>query len=150
MGQGTESCGGYDVDYDPYDEGLESREWTTRDGSGICVSKMTISHLRGARRVAQAAAHNASFTDDADKWEMWVDVFDDELTRRERLPEAAKPLKPLKAPQPIRGTQVKMKCFCGCEYAARTADINRGWALTCSKSCAAIRREYGRPKATPC
>ena len=38
--------------------------------------------------------------------------------------------------------KVKMKCHCGTEYEAREADINRGWALSCSKSCAALRRTH--------
>jgi hypothetical protein len=41
-----------------------------------------------------------------------------------------------------------MKCHCGVEYTAKSADLARGWALSCSKSCAAIRRDFGRPKAT--
>lgn len=32
MGQGTESCGGYDVDYDEYEEGLIRGIWTQRKG----------------------------------------------------------------------------------------------------------------------
>lgn len=42
---------------------------------------------------------------------------------------------------------VSLKCFCGNSYAAREADIRRGWAKTCSKRCAAVKREYGRPNA---
>ncbi len=41
-----------------------------------------------------------------------------------------------------------MKCHCGEVYLARNADLARGWALSCSKSCAAVRREYGKPAAT--
>lgn len=42
---------------------------------------------------------------------------------------------------------VEMKCHCGEEYKAREADLKRGWARSCSKSCAAIRRDFGRPAA---
>lgn len=45
-------------------------------------------------------------------------------------------------------TKIELKCHCGEHYFAREADIKRGWGLSCSKSCAAIRRDYGRPKAT--
>jgi len=38
-------------------------------------------------------------------------------------------------------------CYCGTQYVAREADIKRGWAKTCSKTCAATKREYGRPNA---
>lgn len=42
---------------------------------------------------------------------------------------------------------VALLCFCGMPYVARVADIKRGWAKTCSKSCAAVKREYKRPNA---
>ena len=38
--------------------------------------------------------------------------------------------------------KVIRKCdTCGKEYIADTRDINRGWGLCCSKSCAAKKRE---------
>jgi len=55
MGQGTESCSGYDIDFDPYCEGLSVRRWTVRDGSTASVSKMTTRHIRGAIRVCYRA-----------------------------------------------------------------------------------------------
>jgi len=42
---------------------------------------------------------------------------------------------------------VAMRCWCGTEYKAKTADLNRGWGLSCSKHCAAVRRDFGRPAA---
>lgn len=30
---------------------------------------------------------------------------------------------------------------CGCKFIARTADVKRGWAKFCSKSCKAIKQE---------
>lgn len=47
----------------------------------------------------------------------------------------------------LRGKTEMMLCSCGQRYMARTADLKRGWALSCSKRCAAIRREFGRPAA---
>ncbi len=38
---------------------------------------------------------------------------------------------------------VAMVCRCGTEYEARQADLDRGWARSCDKSCAAKRRDYG-------
>lgn len=32
-------------------------------------------------------------------------------------------------------------CACGKEFQAKKADVARGWAKSCSKSCAASRRE---------
>lgn len=40
-----------------------------------------------------------------------------------------------------------MECHCGTRYEAKGADIGRGWGLSCSKSCASIRRDFGRPRA---
>lgn len=31
--------------------------------------------------------------------------------------------------------------WCKAKFMARTADVNRGWALFCSKSCKAMRQE---------
>lgn len=144
MGQGTESCGGYDVDYDPYDEGMEKGEWTQRNGAGIRICDMALSHLHGARRVAYRAQMNANFTNMADQWEQWVQMFDDEIARRPLAPPKAIATVP-KAPP--RGKMVAMICHCKQEYNAREADLKRGNGFSCSKSCAAIRREFGRPKA---
>lgn len=145
MGQGTESCQGYDMDYDPYDEGLEVGEWTTKGGGSIRVSDMTLRHLRNARQLAIRNKREANFTDQAEKWEGWVDIFDREIAARERVAPSLPKL--TKAPKPVRGTKVTMICHCGQEYEARLADVKRGQGLSCSKSCAAIRREYGRPPA---
>lgn len=141
MGQGSDSCGGYEVDYDAYEEGLADGEWTTRNGVGIHITQMTLGHLHGARRVAYRAQMEANFTDTAEKWEAWVEVLDAEIARR----PAPLPKAPAKPP---RGTMVTMICHCKQEYKARQADLKRGNGYSCSKSCAAIRREFGRPKAT--
>jgi hypothetical protein len=42
---------------------------------------------------------------------------------------------------------VQMLCHCGEEYTAREADLKRGWGYSCGKSCAAKRRDFGKPKA---
>ena len=148
MGQGTDSCGGYDFDYDGYDCGLSSGLWTQRNGTTISVSKMSLAHLYNARRIAKVAADRASFTSDARKFNEWCDIFTDEIERRNRqitiTPATA--VKPATIP---RGTKVKMKCHCGTVYLARTADLSRGWGLSCSKACAAERRETGSPRSKP-
>ena len=42
----------------------------------------------------------------------------------------------------VRGKQVTVTCdYCTKLFLARVADRNRGWARTCSKSCAAKKRE---------
>ena len=150
MGQGTESCGGYEVEYDPYDgDAMFSGIWTQRDGSKIRIEDMTVSHLRGARRVAQNAAARANFTSDEEQWEEWVEIFEREIERRgEEIAPIAKYVSPA-AIKPTRGAKTVMVCHCGTEYEARTADINRGWGLSCSKRCASIRREYRKPAAKP-
>lgn len=153
MGQGTESCGGYEEEYDPYYEELRSSDprWTTRDGESVPVSKMTTKHLHGARQVALRASSRASFTSDSDTFDGWVELFDREIARRGVVVGrvAAMPIAQAapKAPAPLRGVKVWMVCHCGVEYQAREADLERGWGLSCSKRCAAIRREFGRPAA---
>lgn len=142
MGQGADSCGAYEDEYDPYAEGLAMGDWTTRDGESINVSRMTQQHLRGARRIAARAAAVASFSSDADMWQSWVDIFDREMARR-----PAEPRKDVKPKAEKKGTLIKMVCHCGTQYDAREAELKRGWGLSCSKGCAAVRREFGRPAA---
>lgn len=41
-----------------------------------------------------------------------------------------------------RGAKCERKCkCCGLPFIARVADVKRGWAKFCSKSCKAIRQE---------
>lgn len=151
MGQGTESCGGYDFEYDPYEEGINKGEWTERSGGTISVSDMTERHIKGAIRVCQGAARRANFSCDEEMWETWIEVFDNELSGRvskpSNQPKQAKAKTGPKAKP--RGAMVAMKCHCGKEYSARQADLNRGWGKSCGKRCASIKREYGRPDAVP-
>lgn len=154
MGQGTESCGGYEVDYDPVEEGLELGEWTQRDGSVIHYTKMSLTHLRNARRYALMRAECCNFSSDADTWEEWAELFEREIDNREfdaikakRAQTVVAPVKPVVARKPANGSTVKMICHCKAEYTAREADLKRGWGLSCSKRCSAIRREFGRPAA---
>lgn len=45
---------------------------------------------------------------------------------------------------------MKRKCDnCGKEYDADMRNIKRGWGLCCSKSCAAKKREKGKPSYNP-
>ncbi len=44
--------------------------------------------------------------------------------------------------------QIGMKCHCGKSYEAKSADLKRGWGLSCGKRCAAVRRKYKKPAAT--
>lgn len=45
---------------------------------------------------------------------------------------------------------MKRKCDnCGKEYEADVRNIKRGWGLTCSKSCAASKREKSKPNYNP-
>jgi hypothetical protein len=42
--------------------------------------------------------------------------------------------------------RVEQTCHCGKKFTARKADVDRGWAKCCSKSCAATKsnRETGK------
>jgi len=45
---------------------------------------------------------------------------------------------------------IKRNCDnCGKEYKADTRNLNRGWGLCCSKSCAASKREKSKPGYDP-
>lgn len=139
MGQGVESCGGYDLEYDEYEENLCSGFWVQRDGSSIEVSKMGTSHIKNTLRMVRGLAASANFTSDADKWEAWADIFETELSRRIDVPGKTKTAR---NPKPVRGAKVQMVCHCGKHYEAREADLKRGWGLSCSKSCAALRKTF--------
>lgn len=137
MGQGTESCGGYEAHYDPYVEELEQGIWTQRNGAAIHVSEMSEQHLRRTIRLCESKSREAldDFDEDAhDLWESWVQVFERELTKRK-----TKPVTPalVKAKKPTRGTKVEVTCVCGNKFQARVADRKRGWGRFCSKSCKA-------------
>lgn len=153
MGQGTDSCGGWESEYDPYEENLTNGMWISRDEGEIHVSKMTLKHLNGARSRCVMMAKTANFTSEKWKWEDWVQIFDEEINKRDRAAstKAIETVTPSKTdhkpPQPPRGKKITMVCFCGISYPARLADLKRGWGLTCSKRCAAIKREFGRPAA---
>lgn len=99
MGQGTESCGGYDVEYDEYEEGLQTGMWTQRDCSRIHITKMTLQHLTNARRMAERAAERATFEDQADKWNDWVRAFDREIALRAREVSKATPVNAQPSPE---------------------------------------------------
>lgn len=145
MGQGAESCGAYEAEYDPYEEGLIDGVWITRDGGEIHVSKMTVSHLRGAIGVCRIAKERANFECDIEKWAAWMELLTDEVSRRDRI-AVAEPAKPAPKTEQ-RGKTVTLVCWCGLPYVARIADLKRGWGRSCCKSHAAIKRDYG--KAAP-
>lgn len=144
MGQGAHSCGGYELDYDEYEENLASGIWIQRDGTGIEVSKMKTSHIKNTLRMVRGLAASSSFTSEAEKWEAWADIFEEELDRRVDVPVKDKTAKPS---APARGVKAQMVCHCGKHYEARKSDLKRGWGLSCSKSCAASRKTFRLPAA---
>lgn len=123
-----------------------SGTWMQGDGTTINVSRMTVKDLYGAKAVAERASRLANFTIDCEMWNEWVELFEREIESRR---EVKQPANEQAAKSKPRGEKVKMICHCGEEYEARKADIKRGWGLSCSKRCAAIRRDFGRPAAKP-
>ena len=121
---------------DHYLVGLSTEIWTTKDLRKIPISDMTTSHINNTVSMLNTACRGAGSDSEVDKWTSWLSLFYKELIKRD-----------IGTSNP-RGTTDTMKCHCGIEYEARIADLNRGWAYSCSKSCAAIRREFGRPAAT--
>ncbi|KKB61133.1 hypothetical protein WM40_25020 [Robbsia andropogonis] len=143
MGQGSDSCGGWEVLYDPLTD-VPDGYWEMASGEQIKIADMTVRHLRNVIRLCKSKAECANFTGDADRWSEWADVFERELHGRSTIVRATAPGVP---PEPKRGTTATMRCHCGRHYEAREADLKRGWGKSCSKHCAAVRREFGRPAA---
>ena len=46
-------------------------------------------------------------------------------------------------------SMIQRQCDCGGTFMARTADVKRGWAKSCSKSCAAKLKCLKGPAKTP-
>lgn len=167
MGQGTESCGGYDVEYDPYndDESLAKGLWLQKDGSSISVNRMSDRHIRNTIRLCENLAKSSTFSSEEDKWDEWVSVFNDELwirlkdpsksikdsnMNKNRSKRSRNKRKKVKLPKGLvisKDKEQLMQCHCMKHYSVKTADLRRGWGLSCSKSCAAKRRTYNLPAA---
>lgn len=147
MGQGAESCRGYELEYDPYSDN-EDGMWLQKNGGFIHVSKMPVSQLRNCKRICEKMALTSSSYDEEGKWNNWVRVFEDELANRNE-PLIATPAKYVNpdAKKATRGSKAKMLCHCGKPYEARESDLKRGYGFSCCKRCASVRREFGRPKA---
>lgn len=145
MGQGTESCGGYEVEYDQYQDALLDGKWIQSDGSSISPSDMKVSHLRNTKRICERLASESNFSCDSEKWQEWVDIFDDELSCRNELPFHVAIYTSQEKIKPTRGTKVNLICHCGKPYSPRKADLKRGYGKSCCKRCASIKRDYGRP-----
>ncbi|WLY87230.1 hypothetical protein [Vibrio phage vB_VibM_83AMN] len=161
----AEAMGAYEAVYDEYEEGLVDGLWAERNGNKTSISKMSDTHIKNCIRLCKRNAYNATFTNESDKWNEWVDLFEDELysrssnritsnkvqsTKQKRKGKAGKKVPTIikSGLAKLNASSVIMICACGQEYEARVADLKRGWALSCSKRCASIRREFGRPCAT--
>jgi len=132
--------------FDSIGENLCKGIWEGQNYTQYKISEMTASHLRNTIRHLQGKSSSMSFSCDSELFDDVIDVMQDELISRIGKSSASKPkaasLKPKQAP---RGSKLKLKCHCGGVYEARSADIKRGWGKSCSKRCAAIKRDFGRP-----
>lgn len=174
MGQGTAGMW-FEDEYDERDFNGNSelefgRYWIGKSHQRYEVSKMSDRHIKNTIRMCHDLADCANFEDERDKWLGWVDVFESELYGR-REPVLSSPydrqvkqnknrgknsngkpvtksIKQALKEGDITSGSVQMKCHCGAEYKAKVGDLRRGWALSCSKRCAAIRRDFGRSEAT--
>ena len=165
MGEEAEALGFYELgDYNPYEyeESKGFTVWTQRDSTEILVSQMSNRHIQNAIRICKVQSECATFSCDSDLWNDWIDVFNTVLSERARkgtfvpaintqTQQKNKPKKSKKNPflnMTFTSSSVTLKCHCGRNYEARVADLKRGWAFSCSKRCAAIKRDYGRPNPT--
>ena len=82
MGQGTDSCDGWNVDYNPYEDGLANGTWYPKDKPPIKVEDMSTKHIVNTLKMCQRLANDAAFDDERYLWQNWVDVFECELTDR--------------------------------------------------------------------
>ena len=137
MGQGSDSCGGHEVEYDEYEGLLGDGVWSGKDGQTYRITKMENSHLKSCIRVCKNLSRAASFSCDSEKWDDWVRIFEDELERRPSPQHNQTKIGSARVADDPRGKTVERTCRCKSKFMARQADINRGWAKSCSKSCAA-------------
>lgn len=165
MGQGAESCGGYEVDYDPYEDNMPGGLWVMRDGRTISVDKMSDRHIRNSIRLCRQLAECATFSSEADKWSDWERLLEEELYCRMakkgdskmkssavkvcQKAESVSVEKEVKKAAPQRGAETLMICHCGKEYVAKNTALRRGWGLSCNKSCAKARTMNNLPAAKP-
>jgi len=151
MGQGAEDAGFYEMEYNPYDyeESHGYTVWTGRDGVTYNVSDMSERHLKNSIKIVGRLAAAATFSCEEDEWNDWIDVFEEQLytLQRNSLKKDIEKRKETKTTEKTvqRGAKVDLVCWCGKQYSARKADLKRGWAKSCCKSHAAIKRDYGRP-----
>lgn len=123
MGQGTESCGGYEIPYEPHNEALQEGLWVTPTGE-IHISEMSVRHLQHAIRIAKAKSECATFSCEAEDWEEIADALQEELSNRGEVSRTAVYVDPsVKRPQ--RGLKLTMVCHCGKTYEVRVADVKR-------------------------
>lgn len=115
MGQGTDSCGGYEVDFNPYEDGLCSGLWTEKSGREILIKDMTERHLKGAIKVCENASVRASFSCDSDLWGSWAELLGHELSARPTKVIDVVKKKGIGLASKPRGAMVNLKCHCGNE-----------------------------------
>lgn len=129
-------------EYDPYDhdESEGYTVWTGKNGETYKLSEMSTRHIQNALNLCERYGSMCTFSDEQEKWNDWVDAFEQLLHERKKQKHVI-----IADTKPQRGKTKTMICWCGKEYQARIADLNRGWAKSCSKRCAAIKRDYGRP-----
>lgn len=153
MGQGAESVPGYDDWYDGLgerSETLASGYWEQKNGQQIKMSDMSTSHLYNAIRHCEQHIQCAQDEHDAGTWAEMANMLRSELWGRNRSTTTKKVKKATSKPKtakPQRGAKQMMQCHCGTVYEVRVSELKRGNGKSCSKRCAAIRRDYGRPAA---
>lgn len=133
MGQGSDSAGGDDFDYefDQASHDLKIKIWTKQNGDKIQLKDMTLSELNDAKFFATKQSFECLNDDIADHYINWFNILSFEVESRTANSQEKKE---------ARGKKTKMTCSCGKIYFARDSDLKRGWGKSCSKSCAAMNK----------
>jgi hypothetical protein len=97
-----------------------------------------MSHMQLLRALAFATQSQKASPEHSDVWGEWIVALRAELGKERD-----------QAVNVLRGKKLKLVCFCGNKYQGRVVDLKRGWATTCSKQCAALKRtsKGGKPNA---
>lgn len=152
MGQGTWGMDdSYDTECESYENALDRGLWIMRGGETIYINKMGDTHLKNTLNYVGRLYNKEYDYSRKQVWLGYISAFRNELDSRVITTKPKSIVLTVATSITTKssvGVMVSMRCHCGVVYDARQSDLNRGWALSCGKSCAALRRANNLPAAT--